>query len=106
MRYIDIKESEYYYFMLKGLNSIIFSDNYSIDFELVDQAIGLDRYNMILILKSMIENYRLIIDNDMKENILTLVNHYRYDLLFGNEETKEEIYNLLDYKKDLQQELN
>lgn len=96
MRYIDIKESEYYYFMLKGLNSIIFSDNYSIDFELVDQAIGLDRYNMILILKSMIENYRLIIDNDMKENILTLVNHYRYDLLFENEETKEEIYNLLN----------
>lgn len=96
MRYIEMKQENYIYLMIKGLNSIIFSTDYDLDYVIVRDTIGLNSYNSILLLQQLVFNYRMILDNNMKENVSKLINYYRYNLEYSTDEVKNDVYERLN----------
>ena len=68
------------YLVYKGVNSIIFGENYKSNFELVTAIFNLDTYKTLCMLHTIVTNYRSILDEKMKDNICRLVNYYRYDV--------------------------
>ena len=77
------------YLVYKGINTLIFSNNFYNDFELVTSIFNMDTFGTLCMLETIVTNYRSIMDNKMKENIGNLINYYRYDVDTFSKEEKE-----------------
>ena len=93
---MNIDDRTFAYFLYKGMNAIIFSDDFASVFDIVTTFIGIDDYTSLIALEEMIYNYRYILDDNMKDNISKLINFYRYDVEYESQEEKNEAFERLN----------
>lgn len=79
------------YLVYKGINSLIFTNDFKSDFELVTCVFNLDTFGSLCMIETIITNYRDIIDDKMRDNIGRLINYYRYDVDNYSEEEIEKV---------------
>jgi len=82
------------YTFYKGINALIFTNNYDETFEDVQEAFGEPNLLFLYLFDVIVLNLNKIIDDDMKRNITDVIEYFRVEYSKKHTEEKEKIFEL------------
>lgn len=87
-------EEKLSYFGIKGLLSIIFSNEFADDFAYLKEVIDIDNVNTLYVLNEIISKYQHIFDVEMKSNVHNIVDYFRNTYLQNYPNDRKEVYDI------------